>query len=94
MAFEADCGSSTVLEEINVTRTVRFLFPGERWVSTAVLCAAISLFFVPFARAPREEPNRGQPARIHTAVSRAVKFEIRNSKFEISRVWMAGIPNS
>ena len=29
MAFEADCGVSTVLEEIRVTSTARFLVPGE-----------------------------------------------------------------
>jgi hypothetical protein len=29
MAFEADCGLSTVLEEIRETCTVMFLVPGE-----------------------------------------------------------------
>ena len=29
MAFEADCGSSTVLEALCVASTVRFLVPGE-----------------------------------------------------------------
>ena len=29
MAFEADCGSSTVLEDIRVARTAGFLVPGE-----------------------------------------------------------------
>ena len=30
MAFEADCGLSTVLEALCVTSTARFLVPGER----------------------------------------------------------------
>jgi len=30
MAFEADCGSSTVLKTFSVTKTARFLVPGER----------------------------------------------------------------
>ena len=29
MAFEVDCGASTVLEESWVTRTARFLVPGD-----------------------------------------------------------------
>ena len=33
MAFEADCGAATVLEEIRVARTVRFLVPGEFWAT-------------------------------------------------------------
>jgi len=32
MALEADCGVSTVLEEIRVASTARFLVPGECWV--------------------------------------------------------------
>ena len=35
MAFEADCGMSTVLGKICVTRTAGFLVPGE-WVATPI----------------------------------------------------------
>ena len=33
MAFEADCGSSTVLETARVTRTVGLLVRGECWTT-------------------------------------------------------------
>ena len=33
MAFEADCGLSTVLEAFRVARTIGSLVPGESWVT-------------------------------------------------------------
>ena len=32
MAFEADCGASTVLEELCVARTFGFLVPAKNWL--------------------------------------------------------------
>ena len=81
MAFEADCGSSTVLEEIHVTSTVRFLVPGKWWVSTAVPCAAISLFLRPVsALAPRGAQSRATSQNPH---GRFPRWQIRNPKSEI-----------
>ena len=51
MAFEADCGSSTVLEEFRAPSTARFLVPGETHVSTAA-CLRRHLTT---SRGPRDE---------------------------------------
>jgi len=70
MAVEADCGESTVLEALRVARTTRFPVLGE-------------------CRGPRDETLRN--SAMPTRASRwgmqigDGKFEIRNSKFEISQ---------
>ena len=94
MAFEADYGVSTVLEEIRVASTVRFLVPGKWWVFTAVPCAATSLFLRPVsARFPRGAQSR---ATSHKPQGRFPRRQIRNPKSEIPRGRWAPflIPNS
>jgi len=73
MAFEADCGASTVLEALCVTSTPRFPIPEE--------CRA------PCHTRPRDEAlrNSGPPTvgsgwRVKAGVA---GWKIRNSKFEI-----------
>ena len=89
MAFEADYGVSTVLEEIRVASTVRFLVPGKWWVFTAVPCAATSLFLRPVsARFPRGAQSRATSQNPH---GRFPRWQIRNPKSEIrnSASWLA-----
>ena len=75
MAFEADCGSSTVLEEIRVASTAGFPVPGECGVTG------------------RPRPSRrGPPQQRHAdwGFRRRMQVggrQIRNSKFEIPRIW-------
>ena len=96
MAFEADCGVSTVLEALRVTDTGRPLVPGEchgslgasRAMQPGRLRYKATRIGLPFVgQAPR------LPAGLVTAkpVGRSRmggKFEIRNSIFEILR-WTA-----
>ena len=77
MASVANCGSSTVLGVLRVTTTVGFLVPGE--------CRATK-FFAALATRPSAPTLRrlwvpGAGCRLGGG-----KFEIRNSKFEISGV--------
>ncbi len=72
MAFKADCGSSTVLEEICVARTARHL-----WVWLLAVLANR-----PSAIAPRRTRAPGGGCRLGTANS---KFEIRNFAVDASK---------
>ena len=61
MAFEADCGVSTVLEESRVASTVGFLVPGECWATCSIcgldISAAVSGLLTPAGREQLKTQN-------------------------------------
>ena len=64
MAFEADCGVSTVLEEIRVTSTVRSPVPGKYWATAMGGFDPASLWCGRLARTGRTVVNV-RPRRPH-----------------------------
>ena len=90
MAFEADCGVSTMLKALRVTSTTRFLVPGEYRVSAALIVscrvfhdASVTLWCARLA-CTMDFSARATNPKIWIASPRAVKSEIRNPKSEIS----------
>ena len=91
MAFEADCGKSTVLKALRVVRASGSAVFGDCWT----MCGARRTHYktqheVPAALVVRlactaDFLAREKYAKIWIAFPRAVKSEIRNSKFEIPR---------
>jgi len=70
MALDADCGVSTVLEEIRVESTARFLVRGECWVP-------LRNSATPTVGSRRRMPVAGRQIRNS-------KFEIRNQTTSVS----------